>query len=452
MTASSPRPSPSPLPAFVSDSRVRRALGALLPALALALAACTSQRPPAVTSAPTPAPPATPASTTSVRGVIRRDVFVPVGPAQSSRNIRDFAIAPWSNDGGECIPIRLTATGARYESVYYPTRKNAKVLIALTVDSTGHLVHSTETHGVISFRPPPGDTTRAGLDSALVKAQRATRVTSISLDYLTDNGFLMQRGGGQPTRSMIVSTVAVENLPLLDNPAQHARDAARHCNVGVYGEPRVGAQAQPTPGQSSRALMAPDDVARAFYDDLRQREWAQATSLMDTHALGRFRMNVLKDLLGWAEKGAQTFGKQRAAGGSPKSLGWSSARDTSLLGRYDTVSVITRGDSTTIGTLARLPDDTLVARLLAAVHGAYGATTVPIFIGYVTEGDSLAHVVYRTAYYGGSFAPEATQRSMVHLRRVDGRWKIIVGPPVLEAYSVVNAAVNYRPPPVRHHN
>ncbi len=425
--------------AFASGgSGLRGALGALLPVVLLA--GCASQHSPAATPAPTSATPRV--------GVVRRDVFVPVGPVQSSRNIRDFAIAPWSAEGGECRPVRVTPTGAEYESVYYPNLEHAGVLIALTLDSTGHIIHSSETHGVIRFRPPKGDTTRAGLDSALARAQRATRVTTISLDYVTDNGFLVQRGGGEPARSMVVSTVAVQHLQLLDNPAQHARDAARHCRVGIYGEPGAGTAARPTNAQGSRTLMTPEDVARAFYDDLRQREWTRAAALMDLPDAGQFRLLVLRNLVGWAMKGSPTFAKERAAG-SRLGIGWGAARDTALLPRYDTVSVITAHDSTTIGALAHLPPDTLVARMLASTYGDYGNMTVPIFIGYVTEGDSLAHVVYRTGYVGGLYTPPATQRTLVHLRRVGGSWKLILGEPVLSASAIVNAAIQYPPPSFR---
>jgi hypothetical protein len=67
-------------------------------------------------------------------------------------------------------------------------------------------------------------------------------------------------------------------------------------------------------------------------------------------------------------------------------------------------------------------------------------------LGAVTEGDSVAHVVYRRDYAGAHVTTAAANRDMLHLRRVNGEWKVVATPPLFTASAIVQAAVNYQPP------
>ncbi len=373
------------------------------------------------------------------RRVVVADLFAPTTPPVAS-TIDNFALPPWFPEGGECMPVRTAPNGAVFATVYYPTEREPQVLITLTVDAAGRLVQSHETRGVIRFRPRPGDTTRAGLDSALTAAQRATRSTTIGLDYVTDAGTLSQRGGGGPNRVLTVSTTAVADLPLLDHPRDHARAAARLCRVGsdaAGAAPLVSAPA-------SRDLATPEAVARAFFDAIDAERWDAAVALVDSADLPGMRLQGLRSLLGWAKSGAHTVAKQ--APGAPSNFGWSSSRDTTVRAADDTISVIGPGDSTTVGALARLAPRDFAARTLAAANRRGVGTIVFRVLGAVTEGDSVAHVVYRRDYAGAHVTTAAANRDMLHLRRVNGEWKVVATPPLFTASAIVQAAVNYQPP------
>ncbi|MDE3151851.1 MAG: hypothetical protein KGL93_06340 [Gemmatimonadota bacterium] len=167
--------------------------------------------------------------------LLERDVVTPVSRPVSDGDLHAFAIAPWHYDRVECRFVRQTPTGAVIETAFYPSFADAQVSLSLTYDSTGHLVRSGETHGVFRFRPPAGDISKAVRDSALRAQSQGLRQTLISLDYLVDPGLLVRRDSGMTTRTLAVSTRGVGDLPVLDRPAEHAREAARACPPGARG-------------------------------------------------------------------------------------------------------------------------------------------------------------------------------------------------------------------------
>ena len=397
--------------------------------VAISLAACRSGM-----AAPEPQ-----AAAPTTMTAVTREVIVPVGQRTNGSRFRDRAVG---RGGGECQTIRTTATGAVFKTAYYPSKADARVTVSLTFDSVGRLIRSTQTNGVLRFHLPPGDTTPATRDSDLSAAVQSVHSTTISLDYVTDDGLLIQRGGGRPERSMLVSTTAVGDLEVLGRPAERACEAATTCHVAAQ---RTAGTTAPNPlPPHSRSLMAPDDVAQRFFDAVQDEHWTEAAAFFDSTDVSANRLPSLKALLGWAQGGALTAARQPA--GTPFRGGFNWARDTSKLETYDTVAVVTAAGSTTIGALARLSPEAFLATSLAARLGQPRPVAASQVVGFVTEGDSVAHVVFRTQYLNSRFATPPTQRELLHMRRVSGRWMIIPTSPFVSAGDMAAAAMNYRPP------
>jgi len=190
-----------------------------------------------------------------------------------------------------------------------------------------------------------------------------------------------------------------------------------------------------------------EEIRPASYiclDAVQDEHWTEAAAFFDSTDVSANRLPSLKALLGWAQGGALTAARQPA--GTPFRGGFNWARDTSKLETYDTVAVVTAAGSTTIGALARLSPEAFLATSLAARLGQPRPVAASQVVGFVTEGDSVAHVVFRTQYLNSRFATPPTQRELLHMRRVSGRWMIIPTSPFVSAGDMAAAAMNYRPP------
>lgn len=403
---------------MIAPSALPRSFAAAAMAAAF-LAGCGSAG-----NAPSAAP--APANTKT----ITRDVLIPLGRPGGEATVDNFAIAPWSAEHGECSPVRTATTGATFATAYYPSRRDATVHISLTLDSAGRLIRSTESHGRM-YMPPPGVTVQPTPASA---AAGDTPGITIILDYETDVGALMRSERGKPMQSMAVSTRAVGELALLGSPADKALAAARMCHMGKYATVQTETPSVPR----TRSPQVPDDVARDFFDAVGNERWNAEAADLDSAALVRFRLDAIRGLLGYAKS-------VMAAGANPlHGIGWSSTADTNVFARYDTVSVITQGDSTTVGALARLAPAAFAARALAIVYTPRVGRERCTVLGSVSEGDSLAHVVYRRDFAGLRLGDASLSRSLMHLRRVGSEWKIAPQESVIQTFDIINAATSYR--------
>jgi hypothetical protein len=85
---------------------------------------------------------------------------------------------------------------------------------------------------------------------------------------------------------------------------------------------------------------------------------------------------------------------------------------------------------TTLRALAALSPEEFLARMVAASHGnlraqAGGGPAVPEVVGEVFEGDSLAHVVYRSPYVARGKALVPLVSAMSARRDAAGRWRLL---------------------------
>jgi hypothetical protein len=72
---------------------------------------------------------------------------------------------------------------------------------------------------------------REEADSALRVTEAKVRSTVVSLDYATDRGMVMNRGGGRPTVAVTSNVRPVEQLASLGPPAARLARIRRLCGV-----------------------------------------------------------------------------------------------------------------------------------------------------------------------------------------------------------------------------
>lgn len=196
-------------------------------ATALGIIGCAGSRQPA---APAPAP--TPARTTVARPtdiLMRQESF---SPLRGDSALRAFVaeVAPYE-EGGECQLLRTFGSGATTVSAAFPNRATAKMTVAITFDSAGHVVSYSETRGVPPpVKLPPG-TPRDRLDSAFAAGRASVRSTVVNLNYPLDRALVMNRDGGRPTNAVIGAVVQVEHLPSLADPAARMERVRKLCGV-----------------------------------------------------------------------------------------------------------------------------------------------------------------------------------------------------------------------------
>jgi hypothetical protein len=188
----------------------------------------------------TPAPVVT-ASTVSTTERAKRisggtDVFQSVStpsesfsPGTGTAALKSFVadVQP-DESGGECALTRTRGNGALTAIASYPTRAGSKMQVILTFDSVGHVVHYTETRGVIHMKP---GLRIDQLDSARRAIEATLRTTSINFDYPVDRALAVNRGAGRPTVAIMSSVREMESLDNLQQPAARMERMRKLCGV-----------------------------------------------------------------------------------------------------------------------------------------------------------------------------------------------------------------------------
>jgi YD repeat-containing protein len=198
----------------------RRGAACLVLAAALGQLACHSSAP---SSSPTAAAPQV------------RDVLISAGESFSARGgaaaLRDFTpeMAP-VDSGGECVVGRTSGSGATVVNAYFPSRAGVRTQMTINFDSAGRLVRVTDRWGVTRV-PSTVGITPAQRDSTFRAASSATRTTQVMLDYVVDQAFAMNRGGGRPTDAITASVRDIERLRQLGPPVARIERVRRLCAV-----------------------------------------------------------------------------------------------------------------------------------------------------------------------------------------------------------------------------
>ena len=197
----------------------------LLLATFAALAACASSSPP---PAPAPAAAATEGTRTEVRRIAISDSFTPRTDKASIDAFR-AEVAP-EESGGECSIMRTGGNGATIATAFFPARIGKPTSMSITFDSAGHVVRFTDRRSDRASDPVTG--MRAEQADSLLRAQIATRrSTSVSFDYVIDQGIASNAGGGRPTTAILSSVRALERLESLGPPVARMARLRRLCGV-----------------------------------------------------------------------------------------------------------------------------------------------------------------------------------------------------------------------------
>jgi len=166
--------------------------------------------------------------------IIRTGVLVGESfhPDRSDEAIRAFVADVKSDEtGGECSLTRTGGSGATIASASYPTRRDSRMQVSITFDSSGRLVRFSERRGPTPFSAIPPGTPASQLDSLIKAADAKTRTTTISLDYAIDQAVASNRGGGKPTTAVLGTVRAIEKLETLGPPVAHLERARKLCGV-----------------------------------------------------------------------------------------------------------------------------------------------------------------------------------------------------------------------------
>jgi hypothetical protein len=102
--------------------------------------------------------------------------------------------------------------------------------MTITFDSTGRLVRLADRWGVTRV-PSTVGMTPAQRDSTLRVASTATRSTQVMLDYVVDQAFAMNRGGGRPTDAITGPVRDMERLRQLGPPSARIERVRKLCGV-----------------------------------------------------------------------------------------------------------------------------------------------------------------------------------------------------------------------------
>jgi hypothetical protein len=102
--------------------------------------------------------------------------------------------------------------------------------MTITFDSAGRLVRVSDRWGVTRL-PSTVGMTAAQRDSTLRAASAATRSTQVMLDYVVDQAFAMNRGGGRPTDAITGPVRDMERVAKLGPPMARIERVRRLCSV-----------------------------------------------------------------------------------------------------------------------------------------------------------------------------------------------------------------------------
>ena len=181
------------------------------------------------------------------------------------------------------------------------------------------------------------------------------------------------------------------------------------------------------------AQSSPKDAAQSFFDAIAERRWHDATALVDPEQLGPYREETLAMLVTWAQQRAavQEMRRKKEKDGDAM-VGWSTdgRLDPQLLSRYGDMPLPIAPGVRTLRDLAALPPAEFMARVFEASDlrsderlGGVSATFTRRILGAVADGDSTAHVLYRSEGPGVRYEDPLHAELLPTVRRGD-RWYV----------------------------
>jgi hypothetical protein len=129
---------------------------------------------------------------------------------------------------GECA-VQPSPTGSgRLVTMSFPDRATARAQIAVVVDKAGRAVQSSERRGLVVVPGRPGATPEER-QRALAAANRATRSTTITLDFATGQAMLANTGGGRKDEMVIGRVPDVLARATLGRPGERVHNVLLRC-------------------------------------------------------------------------------------------------------------------------------------------------------------------------------------------------------------------------------
>lgn len=189
-----------------------------------------------------------------------------------------------------------------------------------------------------------------------------------------------------------------------------------------------GAVLLPARAVAQSAAEAPAAVATQFFAALRDTSWAVAAAMLDSSSAQTLHDNELSMLTAHAMYRARDHGNRLPTSGGMTGVMSDGRVHADVIARYGAVPIRGFEPATTLSQAAALDLRTFLARTLAFSAAGLGGMSVKLgggltrsVVGAVIEGDTLAHVLYRTTGADVHYTdPRAVE--IVRLVRHDGRW------------------------------
>lgn len=185
----------------------------------------------------------------------------------------------------------------------------------------------------------------------------------------------------------------------------------------------------------------PTEAAQAFFDALMAQRWREAAELVTPESAARHQRVELDEIATlvlyqrqmWVV-GADTLMPEEV-GTALDTVPVLDLAEVAANSAHDSITVALLPGAGTIGELRALPATDFLARAWQATHRAFNPPdqdaaepVLPTLVGEVMESDTAAFVVYRLAppAPGPEQPTEEESVHLMHLRRVDGRWRVLL--------------------------
>ena len=132
---------------------------------------------------------------------------------------------------GECAVQPSPTGGGRLVTMSYPDRATARAQVAVVVDGAGRAVQSSERRGLVVVHGRP-DASPEERQRTFAAANRATRSTTITLDFATGQAMLANTGGGRKDEMVLGRVPDVLDRPALGRPGERVHDVLLRCLGG----------------------------------------------------------------------------------------------------------------------------------------------------------------------------------------------------------------------------
>jgi hypothetical protein len=163
-------------------------------------------------------------------------------------------------DSGVCVRRPVPIGVGRTVAIYYPDQRQAVASAVVTLDSAGRIVRFSDRRGQVTLQGLRG-ASPAQFDSALAANRRATRSSSLYLDYVLGQAIVGNEGGGLPEQHWMLPINVVANNPRFGRPAVRARQIVARCSSAGSASTAFEFQVQKPAAYVGGTAVSPHPVA-----------------------------------------------------------------------------------------------------------------------------------------------------------------------------------------------